>query len=140
MVATNINKKTLKTYKNRARGEEESKASAAGVAKAKKVAQAKKIKDRMKAMAIKEATKVEESKKRAEASKEEFHVQSVVRHKGLRTKTGEFKRNSFKALIKWTGYDSKGDATWEPFALLKDTIKFQEYCAKNQLSYLLGKK
>ena len=65
---------------------------------------------------------------------EEFVIESILDHRGDRTrrKTMEFK-------VRWAGFDSTHDS-WEPYCNLRDTDQLLAYLRANKLNALINKK
>ena len=63
----------------------------------------------------------------------EFHVDSIIDHKGERNL-----RSSMKFLVKWTGYGEE-DNSWEPYSALRDNEKLHEYLRLHRMTSLIPK-
>jgi hypothetical protein len=70
----------------------------------------------------------------AQSNPGEFHIESILEHRGMPKK-----RKTFEFLVRWTGYDPSYD-TWEPWDNLKQTAPLISYLKKHrELQYLVRK-
>jgi len=67
----------------------------------------------------------------AAQEKSMFIVEKILKHRKV--------RNTYDILVKWLGYDSPEDITWEPISNYKHNTIFHEYCRNNNLVNLIPK-
>ena len=70
-------------------------------------------------------------------ARSEFIPEKILDIFGSRNKkTRRYLRTDLQLKVRWAGYSSTWD-TWEPYASLKTSDIFKQYCQDNNLHYLL---
>ena len=67
----------------------------------------------------------------------EFTIEEISDIKGEK-RLRRYLKSKLELKVHWAGYDSDED-TWEPYANVKLSRAFKEYCDAHQLQYLLPK-
>ena len=60
-----------------------------------------------------------------------------IRSSRKRTREGQLSKKGLAFRVRWKGYPSQSDHTWESYQHLKDNLIFHQYCRMNHLEYLI---